>query len=148
MHETQDWRHDAVCRDEDPELFFPIGDTGPALEQIDAAKAICHRCPVATQCLTWALESGQDVGVWGGMSEGERRASKRRTTGRSSLSHRHALRPGSQLRNGLIDDVHRIQAEDPQLNAPRIAEILGISIRTVERARAVIRHANRPMRQQ
>ena len=38
-----DWRHHAACLDEDPELFFPIGNTGPALLQIDEAKAVCRR---------------------------------------------------------------------------------------------------------
>ena len=70
-----DWRHDAACRDVDPELFFPIGNTGPALLQIDEAKQVCRRCPAIEACLQWALESGQDAGVWGGMSEDERRAS-------------------------------------------------------------------------
>jgi WhiB family transcriptional regulator, redox-sensing transcriptional regulator len=73
-----DWRHQAACRDEDPELFFPIGSTGPALQQIDEAKAVCRSCAVVEECLTWALESGQDAGVWGGLSEDERRASKSR----------------------------------------------------------------------
>ncbi|GAA3823161.1 WhiB family transcriptional regulator [Amycolatopsis tucumanensis] len=73
-----DWRHDAACRDEDPELFFPVGNSGPALLQIAEAKAVCHRCPAASECLAWALASGQDSGVWGGMSEDERRALKRR----------------------------------------------------------------------
>src|SRR6185503_7778079 len=71
-------RHKAVCRDEDPELFFPVGNSGPALAQIADAKIVCNRCPVTTDCLTWALDSGQDAGVWGGMSEDERRALKRR----------------------------------------------------------------------
>lgn len=73
-----DWRHDAVCREEDPELFFPVGTTGPALLQVEQAKAVCGRCPVADECLAWAFESGQDAGVWGGMSEDERRAVIRR----------------------------------------------------------------------
>ncbi|MCX4690730.1 WhiB family transcriptional regulator [Kitasatospora purpeofusca] len=73
-----DWRHRAACRDEDPELFFPLGTTGPAVLQIMEAKTVCHRCPAQEQCLTWALETGQDAGVWGGMSETERRAMKRR----------------------------------------------------------------------
>jgi WhiB family redox-sensing transcriptional regulator len=73
-----DWRHRAVCREEDPELFFPIGNDGPALLQIAEAKTVCRRCPVASDCLAWAIESGQDAGVWGGMSEDERRAFKRR----------------------------------------------------------------------
>jgi WhiB family transcriptional regulator, redox-sensing transcriptional regulator len=72
------WRHRAACRDEDPELFFPIGSTGPALVQIEDAKAVCRRCDVAEACLQWALEFGEDAGVWGGMSEDERRALKRR----------------------------------------------------------------------
>ncbi|WP_025273766.1 WhiB family transcriptional regulator [Haloglycomyces albus] len=75
-----DWRHEAVCRDEDPELFFPIGDTGPALVQVEKAKAVCNRCPVREQCLQWALASGQDAGVWGGLSEVERRELKRRSS--------------------------------------------------------------------
>jgi WhiB family redox-sensing transcriptional regulator len=75
---AMDWRHHAVCRDEDPELFFPIGTSGPALLQVEQAKAVCRRCPVTDECLQWALDSGQDAGVWGGMSEEERRALKRR----------------------------------------------------------------------
>jgi WhiB family transcriptional regulator, redox-sensing transcriptional regulator len=74
-----DWRHRAACRDEDPELFFPIGNTGPALLQIEEARAVCRRCEVVDTCLQWALESGQDAGVWGAMSGDERRALKRRT---------------------------------------------------------------------
>lgn len=74
-----DWRHLAECLDEDPELFFPIGNTGPALIQIEQAKSVCRRCPVVQTCQAWALASGQDFGVWGGLSEDERRALKRRT---------------------------------------------------------------------
>jgi WhiB family redox-sensing transcriptional regulator len=75
---AMDWRHRAVCRDEDPELFFPIGTSGPALLQVEQAKAVCRRCSVTSECLHWALDTGQDAGVWGGMSEEERRALKRR----------------------------------------------------------------------
>lgn len=73
-----DWRHSAACRDEEPELFFPIGNTGPALQQIDDAKRVCGTCDVAEPCLNWAIETGQDAGVWGGLSEDERRSLKRR----------------------------------------------------------------------
>jgi len=69
---------DAECRKHDPELFFPIGSTGPALLQIDEAKEVCHRCPHEAACLLWALETRQDHGVWGGQSEAERRATRRR----------------------------------------------------------------------
>jgi WhiB family transcriptional regulator, redox-sensing transcriptional regulator len=74
----RDWRHVAACLDEDPELFFPIGNTGPALLQIEEAKAVCRGCGVVENCLTWALETGQEFGVWGDRSEDERRALKRR----------------------------------------------------------------------
>ena len=80
-----DWRHAALCRDEDPELFFPIGTTGPAETQVEQAKIVCRRCPAVEPCLTWALETGQDAGVWGATSEDERRALKRRSV-RASVS--------------------------------------------------------------
>lgn len=80
---TQNWRERAACRDEDPDLFFPIGTTGPALVQTEDAKAVCHGCPVRAECLRWALENGQDTGVWGGLDENERRALKRRSRRRA-----------------------------------------------------------------
>lgn len=73
-----DWRSKAACLTEDPELFFPIGSTGPALAQIAAAKEVCARCEVIETCLKWALDNGQDAGVWGGKSEDERKALRRR----------------------------------------------------------------------
>ena len=69
-----EWVHRALCKDEDPELFFPVGNTGPAASQIDAAKSVCTRCPVRVPCLEWAMETAQDSGVWGGLTEEERRA--------------------------------------------------------------------------
>lgn len=72
-----DWRHRAICRDEPAELFFPVGDAGPAQAQLAEAKAVCDRCPVVSDCLEWAL-AHEDVGVWGGQSEQERRALRRR----------------------------------------------------------------------
>ncbi|MCX2924000.1 WhiB family transcriptional regulator [Streptomyces sp. NEAU-W12] len=77
-----DWRTRAACRDEDPDLFFPIGTSGPALLQTEQAKAVCRHCPVQQQCLDWAMESGQSLGVWGGTSETERSALKRRLKAR------------------------------------------------------------------
>lgn len=76
---TTDWRHGAVCRDVDPELFFPTGDSGPALAQAEAAKAVCHGCPAIEACLAWALATGQDDGISGGLDPAERRALRRKT---------------------------------------------------------------------
>ncbi|MFD7136303.1 WhiB family transcriptional regulator [Streptomyces sp. NPDC059894] len=79
-----DWREHAACRDEDPDLFFPIGTSGPALLQTEQAKAVCRRCPAREPCLEWALETDQTLGVWGGTSETERRALRRRIKARRS----------------------------------------------------------------
>jgi WhiB family transcriptional regulator, redox-sensing transcriptional regulator len=73
-----DWRSRGACVTEDPDLFFPVGSAGPAVRQIDRAKLVCHRCDVLDVCLRWAMETGQDAGVWGGLSENERRTLKRR----------------------------------------------------------------------
>lgn len=71
-----DWAQ-AACLDHDPELFFPVGTSGPAVEQIAAAKFICGTCPIRSACLTWALDTGQEAGVWGGATEDERRTMRR-----------------------------------------------------------------------
>jgi WhiB family redox-sensing transcriptional regulator len=88
-----EWVHRARCKDEDPELFFPVGTTGPAASQIDAAKAVCAGCDVRLQCLEWALSTGQDAGVWGGTSEEERR-SIRRARRRQTASAHHVVAVG------------------------------------------------------
>lgn len=68
------WQFLGECRNEDPELFFPVGTTGDALVQADEAKAVCYRCPVMEICGQWALEQRIEHGVWGAWDEGERRA--------------------------------------------------------------------------
>ena len=70
-------RDDALCRNTDPELFFPIGTTGSAVVAIEEAKRLCTSCTVSNACLDFALETNQDSGVWGGHSEEERRAIRR-----------------------------------------------------------------------
>jgi WhiB family redox-sensing transcriptional regulator len=68
-----DWQEAAICRQADPELFFPIGTTGAAVAEIQRAKAVCARCPVRRPCLTYALATRQEFGIWGGRDENERR---------------------------------------------------------------------------
>ena len=72
------WQHQAACRTEDPELFFPVGNAGPAKLQVQKAKRICAQCPVREACLRYALDRNEGIGVWGGTDEDERRALKRR----------------------------------------------------------------------
>ena len=71
------WRVDSACADVDPDLFFPVGVTGPAVAQIAAAKAVCAECAVRAQCLEFAIATNQEYGVWGGASEEERRVLRR-----------------------------------------------------------------------
>ena len=71
--DVDDWRDGAACRDTDPELFFPVGSTGPAVEQIDSAKEVCCSCEAQSACLEFALATNQESGIWGGTSEDERR---------------------------------------------------------------------------
>jgi WhiB family redox-sensing transcriptional regulator len=72
------WRDHALCRDTDPDLFFPVGTTGQALVSIDHAKRVCAECTVSVECLDFALDTNQDSGIWGGLSEEERRVIRRR----------------------------------------------------------------------
>jgi WhiB family transcriptional regulator, redox-sensing transcriptional regulator len=62
-----DWRESALCREVDPDLFFPEkgGTTGPA-------KRICRSCEVQDECLTHALANDLRYGIWGGKSDQER----------------------------------------------------------------------------
>jgi hypothetical protein len=71
------WQDSAGCRKEDPELFFPTGDSGPWLLTIEQAKAICRTCPVVEACAQWAADTRQDHGIFGGLTEQERRANHR-----------------------------------------------------------------------
>ena len=74
---TDDWRNLSACRDTDPDLFFPGGTTGPAIEQMENAKAECAECAAQQACLEFALSTNQDSGIWGGTSEEERRKLRR-----------------------------------------------------------------------
>lgn len=72
------WRQLAACRHADPELFFPVSASGPCPDQVTRAKAVCAGCRVKRQCLVFALGTGQEHGVWAGMSNrnsGSRHAS-------------------------------------------------------------------------
>jgi WhiB family redox-sensing transcriptional regulator len=88
-----DWRNHAACRDADPELFFPDGDNTSARAHVKKAKLICHGCPVSVTCLSWALATGQEAGIWGGLTEDERRRLQRR--GRGSRPAAYSARPAA-----------------------------------------------------
>jgi len=73
-----DWRHRAACRAADPEIFFPVAESGPALAAAEAhALAYCARCPVVAECLAEAL-ARIPYGIAGGMTQDQRRALRHR----------------------------------------------------------------------
>ena len=80
MTERANWLDAAACRDADPDLFFPIGTSGPALFQIDKAKGVCGTCAARIQCLAWALKTEVSDGVWGGTTADERRTIRSQRT--------------------------------------------------------------------
>lgn len=67
-----DWRSAAACRYADPDLFFPVSDSGKSLDQVSEAKAVCAGCPARLACLAFALSTRQTHGIWGGLTEQER----------------------------------------------------------------------------
>ena len=68
----QEWQEQALCAQTDPEAFFP--EKGGSTRE---AKRICQGCPVRDDCLEFALEHDERFGIWGGLSERERRRLKR-----------------------------------------------------------------------
>ncbi len=68
-----EWQERALCSQTDPEAFFPEKGGTPR-----EAKRICGRCEVKDECLTYALDHNERFGIWGGLSERERRKIQRR----------------------------------------------------------------------
>jgi WhiB family redox-sensing transcriptional regulator len=78
--DDQSWQASANCLGVDPDLFFP--ERGASTRE---AKEVCRGCVVKDECLEYALRNGEKFGIWGGMSERERRRIRRqRALARSS----------------------------------------------------------------
>ena len=73
--ESLSWQTDALCAQTDPEAFFP--EKGGSTRD---AKRICASCDVRSECLEYALANDERFGIWGGLSERERRKLKRRAS--------------------------------------------------------------------
>jgi len=83
--DEEDWRESGACRTADTALFFPVSD-----DDAGPAKAICAVCPVREQCLVFALANREEQGVWGGLTETERRRVRRRRSSAARSLPRHA----------------------------------------------------------
>jgi WhiB family redox-sensing transcriptional regulator len=123
-----DWRASGACSRVDPELFFPVGENKEAREQAETAKWICRRCPVVSQCLEWALETRQDVGVLGGKTEAERFAIHRRR-GPGYWARRRDV--ATFMYENRRDEF--LELLEQGLDAKEIAKAMGTNVQTVNR---------------
>jgi WhiB family redox-sensing transcriptional regulator len=89
------WRQSAACRSADPELFFPVMASG---RQEEEAKAICAGCSVRGQCLAFATLTSQEHGIWGGLTDEERKSFRSPPRSRAKVVRipdvLHAMHPG------------------------------------------------------
>jgi hypothetical protein len=128
---VDNWRAYRACTIENAELFFPVGDSALARAQAEQAKQVCRRCPVAEWCLQWALETRQDSGVWGGLSEDDRRRIHRRK--------RPVYRGGDQTAVDYILENRLDEFQDAAgrgLTVMQIAREIGTNVRTVNSVKA------------
>jgi WhiB family redox-sensing transcriptional regulator len=135
---SRNWRSYAACFGEDPELFFPLGLSGAALDQEDEAKAVCARCPAIAWCRRWALETGQQAGVWGGLSEWERvsRSGRREEEYRTSRDGTPAWEVIVATRSS---EYEQLAADG--LSAWEISRRMRTTIRTINRVREALAQA-------
>lgn len=126
--DTGDWRDDAECRRHAPDLWFPIGDNQLARAQAAEAKSICGRCPVRIRCLSWALETRQDQGVWGGMTEKERLALHKRRSGTSFGRSRNVA---DHIFAERLDEFLTLRSQG--LDGVELAAALSTNVQTVNR---------------
>jgi WhiB family redox-sensing transcriptional regulator len=82
VHLSDEWWGLAACRNAEAELFFPISATAASSSTVQRAKQVCASCPVQPQCLSYALRHRQEQGIWGGLTEDERRRMNRRESRR------------------------------------------------------------------
>lgn len=109
-----DWRDDAACLAYDPETWFPVGSTGKAVQlQIGKAIWICGGCPVIGDCAEFAETTNQVEGIWGGLTEDERRSMKRSAARarKTEAAREEAARvlAAEELHRSLSRTIHRYQ---------------------------------------
>jgi WhiB family redox-sensing transcriptional regulator len=85
VRQSEEWKQFGACRTEpDKDRWF--AHTRTEANETDAAKAVCGRCPVALQCLRYALAADEPWGIWGGLDRHQRKALTARRVGREATS--------------------------------------------------------------
>ncbi|MGW1587870.1 WhiB family transcriptional regulator [Streptomyces sp. NPDC002386] len=98
--ERSDWRDQAACIGEDPEVFFPLADFSAPGTEASLARAICRRCPVIIACRTWAIDQGEDDGIWGATTAVQRRAIRRASPESAGRGERRPRDPADDWLEG------------------------------------------------
>lgn len=129
------WQDYAVCKETDPEAFFP--EKGGSTKE---AKRVCMGCPVQDSCLQYALDNEERFGVWGGLSERERRSIKRGRTPRPRRTHVAAAAADTEAGDRLLHPKERRlqilrEAEANGIDNKALAELLGCTTATAGQAR-------------
>lgn len=110
----------AACREVDPEIFFPVSAINSA-----AAKYVCWSCQMRQECLDYAIDTGQQFGIWGGENLEERQAEVRRRNKEARLAATVEMERGRLAKAAKL---HRAG-----LKPLEIAEEMRVSLRTVEK---------------
>lgn len=124
----RDWWGHAACRKEGSDMFYPDGKSEQYRPQIEKAKAMCDACPVRQQCLAWALATGESHGIYGGMTDDERRALLRRER-RRMPGHGNPELAWVQILRDRRPEFIALQAAGSSVR--EIAEVLGTNGQTV-----------------
>lgn len=123
---SDDWMQHGLCRRVDAEIFFPEGRGGAVAIKTRQAKKVCSRCPVRLLCRDWAVETRQDFGVWGGLSEDERDGLRRRP--RRKAGELSAL---EDILCNRLDEFEDLRGSGLEL--VQIADVLGTNVQTLNR---------------
>lgn len=143
---TTDWRTRGACAGTtDPEAFFPVNESGgnPVdARLIGAAKAVCNGCPVAAECLEWALDNRCTHGVWGGLT-GEQRARIIRAGGRTAATDTPDMVLVDRARAGYplrvrYDVRRRIVAALPDIGETHLGRVFGVTGKTIYNDRVTL----------
>ncbi|MFF9632906.1 WhiB family transcriptional regulator [Streptomyces fradiae] len=126
------WQSSAACRTADPELFFPVGKGPEAEHRTAQAKRVCATCPVQDDCRTWALETGQTAGIWGGTTEADRWDAGMLQTLRAERRSVERARPAFDRCLAAQDFIEERYAAGVSLR--RIGQELGVGYDAVRRA--------------
>jgi len=130
---TTHWQRHAACTDTDPDLFFPVTP-----DQAEAAKHVCAVCPVRRECLAWSIKTRQDAGVWGGLTETERKDLLRERTTRfvEKVLGPKPKRPAVAL---VLDQYWRVvELREEGWGRRRLAANLGVSAESVVAAERLV----------